>query len=256
MSDWSKARAALEAARNIVVLTGAGVSAESGVPTFRDTDGLWHRFRPEELATPEAFRDDPRLVWEWYGWRRERVAACAPNAGHLSLARLALGPRGVTVVTQNVDDLHERADDEMQPGTGGAGPLHLHGSLFRSRCTACGVSYPDREPVDATDEDSLPRCPACGGLARPDVVWFGELLDEDLLRRAFRLARDADVCLVVGTSSVVYPAASVPRYTRAGGGFVIEVNPSRTPLSALADAVLQGPAGGMIPPLVADLWSP
>ncbi len=257
------ARAHLQTGARIVVLTGAGVSAESGVPTFRDATGLWKRFRPEDLATPEAFRRDPRLVWEWYGWRRETVRNCVPNPAHRGLARFQSGRPGVSIITQNVDDLHERAALQVLAQVGAAGgpagrfgggePLHLHGSLFRSRCTVCPERFEDRQPVDASGFERLPRCPACGALARPDVVWFGEVLHGPTLEDAFHRAREADVCLVVGTSSLVYPAASLPWHTRAEGGVLIEVNPRETALTPEADLVLQGSAGEIIPQLVSGI---
>jgi NAD-dependent deacetylase len=183
-----EARALLTRASRVIVLTGAGVSAESGVPTFRGPEGLWRTFRPEDLATPQAFRRDPRLVWEWYAWRQERVRACAPNAGHHALARLVRSGRA-RVVTQNVDGLHDRAAADAAGGDPSARerPLELHGSLFRVRCVRCASPEPLASPVDASSEDTLPRCP-CGALLRPDVVWFGEALDPGVLDEAFRLA--------------------------------------------------------------------
>lgn len=247
------ARALLERARRILVLTGAGISAESGVPTFRGEGGLWRSHRPEELATPEAFARDPVLVWSWYQWRRDLVAGCAPNAGHDALARLALAGRA-HLVTQNVDGLHElaaeRAAGSADPSP--ALPLPLHGSLFGNRCTRCGRRSEGRGvPVDTTWTETLPRCPApCGGLLRPDVVWFGEGLDRAVLSRAFALAEAADVCLVVGTSAVVQPAAAIPLVTVRAGGALVEVNPEPTPLSRHAAASLQGPAGAILPALL------
>lgn len=245
------ARALLEGARRVVALTGAGISAESGVPTFRGEDGLWKSFRPEDLATPEAFRRDPLLVWEWYGWRREKVGACTPNAGHLALARRALGG-GMTLVTQNVDGLHETAARAVAGAADpeAALPLELHGALFRNRCTRCAALSEGRGPVDASCLETLPRCPSCGALLRPDVVWFGEMLDAKVLQASFGAAAAADVCLVVGTSSLVYPAASIPLATLERGGTVVEVNPHETPLSSRARAVLRGPAAQVLPALL------
>lgn len=247
----AEARTLLAGARRLVVLTGAGISAESGVPTFRGEEGLWKSFRAEELATPEAFRRDPRLVWEWYGWRRERVGACAPNPGHLALARRALAG-GTTLVTQNVDGLHEAAALAVAGGMdpGPALPLELHGALFRDRCTRCGRRREGRGPVDASSFEALPRCPPCGGLLRPDVVWFGEALDGTTLQKAFARAAEADVCLVVGTSALVQPAASVPLFTLRGGGRVVEVNPAETPLSSQAHVWVRGPAAEVLPALL------
>lgn len=243
-----RARALLEGAERVLVLTGAGISAESGVPTFRGADGLWQNHRPEELATPDAFRRDPRLVWEWYGWRRERIGACRPNPGHRALARW-LAERGptATLATQNVDGLHALAAEEW----GEAPPLlELHGSLFRTRCTACQREGPDRNPVDASTRESLPAC-GCGGLLRPAVVWFGEMLPEGVIQEAFRRAEEAQVALVVGTSALVHPAASLPLATLRSGGALVEVNPEPTPLTGSAEVVLQGPAGEILPALLA-----
>jgi NAD-dependent deacetylase len=249
----TQARDILSQADHVVVLTGAGISAESGVPTFRSADGLWKTFRAEDLATPEAFGRDPRLVWEWYGWRRELIAACAPNPGHAALARLALkAPGRTTLVTQNVDGLHHRAaraeagDNDPSSGL----PLELHGAIHRDRCSGCGRLDEEPAPVDATSEDTLPRCHQCAALMRPDVVWFGEALDHDLLGAAFAAAEQADVCLVVGTSALVYPAASVPDVTRSRGGVILEINPEATALSASAAVTLRGPAGLILPDII------
>jgi NAD-dependent deacetylase len=241
--DW--ARSVLSGARRVVVLTGAGVSAESGVPTFRGAGGLWKRHRAEDLATPQAFERDPRLVWEWYGWRRELVAKCAPNAAHHALAAAAHARSHFRIVTQNVDGLHCAAAGEQR-----AMPLELHGSLYRVRCTACGARRDDRSAIDATSVDALPRCAACGALARPDVVWFGEALDSAVLGEAVRLASTADVCLVVGTSAVVHPAAGLAELTRANGGILIEINVADTPLTSSAAAILRGPATVIVPELL------
>ena len=247
------ARTLISHARRVVVLTGAGVSAESGVPTFRGPDGLWKTHRPEELATPQAFRADPRLVWEWYAYRRDTVAACRPNAGHRALAGFALGEREVRIVTQNVDGLHAQAAREESGGESPerAMPLELHGSLFRVRCVECTWESPHREQVDASSLATLPRCPDCGGLLRPAVVWFGEALDDDVLVDAFEAAEAADLCLVVGTSAVVHPAASIPLATLRAGGAVVEVNPDETALSTVAAVTLRGPSGDILPDLLA-----
>lgn len=243
-----RARAALESAGRVFVLTGAGVSAESGVPTFRGSGGLWKSHRPEDLATPRAFRRDPRLVWEWYGWRRALVSECSPNPAHRALAAWAHRRGGVRIVTQNVDGLHTLA--ARSDGGEGALPLELHGSLFRVRCTACDRRLEHRHPVDASSPDSLPRCSDCGALLRPDVVWFGESLDPDVLEEAAEAARGADLALVVGTSAVVEPAASLPRVTASTGGVVVEVNTDETALTRIADASLRGAAGTVLPRLL------
>ena len=250
--EVARARALLHRAASILVLTGAGVSAESGVPTFRGAGGLWHSYRPEDLATPEAFRSDPQLVWEWYGWRRELVSRCQPNPGHHALARLALSRPGVALVTQNVDGLHEVAARKEAAGRAprAAIPLELHGSLFRVRCTRCPARAPHRGPVDATHERTLPRCAECGALLRPDIVWFGESLEPAVLDAAFRAAESAEVCLVAGTSALVHPAASIPRVTVQAGGIVVEVNPDPTALTPIAAVSLRAPSGQMLPALL------
>ena len=257
------ARRLLASARRILVLTGAGVSAESGVPTFRGPEGLWRSHRPETLATPEAFQADPRLVWEWYGWRRERVGACRPNAAHEAIARLTLENEDARLVTQNVDGLHELALEEAvfegrsQPDTGErvapprSAPVRLHGSLFSTRCTGCDDRTLDRGPVDAESHETLPRCGKCGALLRPDVVWFGEGLDPDVLHQATKSAESAEVCLVVGTSALVHPAASLPLLTRESGGVVVEVNIEPTPLTSMAVSSIRGPAAEILPRLLA-----
>jgi len=245
-----RARALVADARRVLVLTGAGISAESGVPTFRGEDGLWRNHRPEDLATPEAFRRDPRLVWEWYGWRRELIRGCRPNPGHDALARW-LGERGeaAALATQNVDGLHARAAMEAQLDHP-APVLELHGSLFRVRCTGCRRESPHQEPVDASSREALPSCPWCGSLLRPAVVWFGEPLPQDTLDEAVRRAEEADLALVVGTSAMVHPAAALPRLTLGGGGVVVEVNPRPSLLTPLATLSLRGAAGRILPLLL------
>lgn len=236
---------ALRRARHVAVLTGAGISAESGVPTFREAQtGLWARFSPEDLATPEAFRRNPRLVWEWYAWRRDLVARAQPNPGHLALARLAgLVPR-LTLITQNVDGLHERA--------GSGGVIELHGNIARTICSR------DRAVVESWPEgDELPPgCPRCGAPLRPDVVWFGEHLPPEALSAAFAAASGCDLFLSVGTSAVVYPAAALPHAALEAGALVVEVNTEATELTPLVPYSLRGPAGAVLPALVAALAGP
>jgi NAD-dependent deacetylase len=232
-------------------LTGAGISAESGVPTFRGAGGLWREFRPEDLATPEAFARDPRLVWEWYGWRRERVAACRPNAGHRALARWMLSRDGVTLVTQNVDGLHEAAAREARPADPApAMPVRLHGSIARVRCVRCDHAADGLDPVDSTTTASLPHCPRCGALLRPDVVWFGEALPEEALVRAAAAAAAADTCLVVGTAGAVYPAAGFAEKVRRRGRPVIVVDPAETAFDSIAAVKLTGKAGDILPAIL------
>ena len=245
--QWRTARRLVREAGRVVALTGAGISAESGVPTFRDAGGLWRSYRPEELATPEALARDPRTVLEWYAWRRSMLAECRPNAGHRALARFFLRRGEPGLVTQNVDGLHTRAARE-EAGTGAADaalPIELHGAVRRDRCDGCGVRSP-AEPLG----DALPLCGGCGGLRRPDVVLFGEPLDAGVLDRARVLAERADVCLVIGTSAVVYPAAALPLATLQAGGRIVEVNPQRTALTDAAAAAVQGEAGTVLPALL------
>jgi NAD-dependent deacetylase len=246
------AREILADADRVLVLTGAGISAESGVPTFRGPGGLWQNHRAEELATPEAFARDPRLVWEWYAWRRELVAECRPNAGHLALARWMLGREGVTLATQNVDALHERAArDAAGPGSPEAAyPIRLHGSLASARCTRCQYRTDEPVPVDASSTDSLPRCPTCGALLRPDVVWFGESLPESALRAAADAAARAAACLVTGTAGVVYPAAGFARTVHSNGGKLIVVDPGETAFDGIAAVKLAGTATVVLPKLL------
>ena len=246
--------AIVAAAETVVVLTGAGISAESGVPTFRGAEGLWRSYRAEDLATPEAFARDPRLVWEWYSARRERIAACAPNEAHLALARFALARPNVRIITQNVDGLHAEAARIAANGGDAAlaMPLELHGGIFRDRCSMCAFERENRSGVDATSLASLPRCEECGALLRPDVVWFGERLAPGVLEEAFEWAGRADLCIVIGTSGVVEPAASIASTTRATGGDVIEINPVETPVSRVANVSIRGTAVGEVGKLLAS----
>ena len=238
MADVERARRWLAEAERLCVLTGAGISAESGVPVFRGPGGLWRQYRAEELATPEAFASDPRLVWEWYDWRRSVVAKADPNPGHLALVELERRASDFTLVTQNVDGLHERAGSQRV--------LKLHGDLWILRCPGCGVESSNR---DVPLKELPPRC-ACGALLRPGVVWFGEALPAEVLEAAFVAARRAEVFLVVGTSAVVQPAAGLPLATKRAGARLIEVNLEPTPLSALADASFRARAGEFLPHLV------
>jgi len=247
------ARQALARALRVVVLTGAGVSAESGAPTFRGAGGLWKQYKPEDLATPIAFGRDPKLVWEWYGWRRDQLRRCRPNAAHLALARWMLARAGVTLVTQNVDGLHEQAAREVAPGAEAAErayPIRLHGSLFHDRCTRCSCRVEAREAMDTSSVETLPHCPECGGLMRPDVVWFGETLPVRETQRAFEAATDAEACLVIGTTGAVYPAAGVVHAAKEAGAAVVVVDPGETEYEGLADVRLVGPAGAVIPQIL------
>jgi NAD-dependent deacetylase len=246
MTDLEVAKRLVAGARTLVTLTGAGVSAESGVPTFRGAGGLWRERRPEELATPQAFAADPRTVWEWYGWRRSLVSRCAPNAAHLAIAKLGTVAPAAALITQNVDGLHQVA--AKTAGSGATEPVELHGSLFRTKCTRCPQRWDDDRVVAASD--ALPACPTCGSLARPDVVWFGEMLDPRVLERATALAEACDLMIVAGTSGVVQPAAGLAVVARRHGARVIEVNPDETPLTSISDVSLRGTATALIPALL------
>ncbi len=233
--------ARLRGAQRVVVLTGAGISAESGIPTFRDAmTGLWARFRPEELATPEAFLRDPKLVWNWYAWRRTLVEGAAPNAGHRALVELESCVPDFLLVTQNVDGLHGRA--------GSRRIAELHGNITRTKCFDC-----ERVPDDGEQQGDAvpPRCAHCGGMLRPDVVWFGEMLPAEALGEAMQATADCEVFLSVGTSTVVEPAASLPFSALRAGAVVVEVNPDPTPLTSQASFSLRGPAATVLPALVA-----
>ena len=234
----------LASARRLAVLTGAGVSAESGVPTFRDAQsGYWSRFDPLTLATPEGFASDPGLVWRWYMSRLEMAAEAAPNPGHFALAELEKHVDSLTLLTQNVDTLHERA--------GSTHVVHLHGSIGAYRCVDCATGY-ELQPGDR-EADLPPSCPRCGGFIRPDVVWFGELLPQAALQAAWQAAETCDAMLVVGTSGLVYPAAQLPRIARQQGAAVIDVNPEPNEISDWADVFVQGKSGEVLPQVVEQL---
>ena len=242
-----EARAMVQGARRVVALTGAGISAESGVPTFRDAGGLWRTYRPEDLATPEALARDPHTVWEWYDHRRSFLATCEPNPAHRALARFFLRRGTAGLITQNVDGLHTRAAHE-EAGDGApdaALPVELHGTIARDRCNVCGERAPG-EPLG----DHLPLCARCGGLRRPDVVLFGEALDGASLASAQSMAGRADLCLVIGTMAEVYPAAAIPWTTLRAGGDIVEVNVQATSLTSAATVAVQGKAGVTLPELL------
>lgn len=233
----------LRAARCVAVLTGAGVSAESGLATFRGAGGLWEGQRVEDVATPFAFERDPALVWRFYNARRANRKTVRPNAGHLALARLEehLGPERFTLITQNVDGLHREAGSRCV--------LEVHGALSRVRCTSCDL----KEECPDEDLPDLPRCRECGELLRPDIVWFHEMLPEDVWLAAGRAAAGCQCFLVVGTSAVVYPAAGLIDLARASGARVIEVNLEETAASDRADVSLFGPSGVVLPRLLERL---
>lgn len=231
------ARARLAEARAVTVLTGAGISADSGVPTFRGADGLWRNYGAEDLATPEAFARDPRLVWEWYDWRRSVIARAAPNPAHDALAAFERGRERYWLITQNVDGLHRAAGSRRLS--------EIHGNIWTVRCTRCGVLQENREvPIQI-----LPFC-SCGGLLRPHIVWFGESLFPEDLRRCASALETCDVLLVVGTSGIVYPAAGFASTAKAAGATVIEVNVDPAPGSGLADIGVRGRAKDVVPRLL------
>lgn len=246
----AEAGALLARARRVVVFTGAGMSAESGVPTFRDAlTGLWQRYDPQTLATPEAFDADPALVWGWYEWRRHTTGQAQPNAGHRAVAAIEARLPGTVLITQNVDDLHERA--------GSADPVHLHGSLFAPRCSAC--AQPAVLPAGAPEPAEgrrvpPPSCTRCAAPVRPGVVWFGEALPTAAFETAVAAASSCDLLLTVGTSGLVYPAAEIPQVAARRGAAVIQVNPEATPLDPVATVNLRGTAAQMLPALLAAAW--
>jgi len=236
----------LKTARRIAILTGAGISAESGIPTFREAQtGLWAQYNPEELATPQAFSSNPDLVWEWYQWRKEIVAQAEPNPGHFALANMESIAAGTgtlfTLITQNVDGLHQRAGSQKI--------IELHGNINRSKCFECGLVAGDETP-----DHEHPRCKNCGGMLRPDVVWFGENLPSFALQTAWDVAQNCDVFFSIGTSALVQPAASLPLVALQKGAVLIEVNPNPTNISILAAYNLQGLSGEVLPQLVKTVW--
>jgi NAD-dependent deacetylase len=235
VSDELRERSRL--ARSVVALTGAGASAESGIPTFRGQGGLWREFRPEELATSAAFERDPQSVWEWYMWRRSLVSMAHPNPGHIALSDLEHRIDHFALITQNVDGLHQRAGSESV--------IEIHGNILRSRCNHCG------EPAGnqgLNSDGQIPRC-ECGGTIRPDVVWFGELLPPQVLKRAWEAASRADLFLSIGTSSAVQPASELADLAKQNGAYLVEINPEPTELSFRFDEVLRGPSGEILPNL-------
>lgn len=232
----------LQKAEKVVVLTGSGVSAESGVPTFRDAQtGLWEKYDPQELATPHAFRQNPALVWDWYTWRRELIAAAEPNPGHFALAELEQKIDEFTLVTQNVDGMHQAA--------GSINILELHGNIQRTKC------YRSGHIVDSwADDRHPPRCPRCNSYLRPDVVWFGESLPLDVLARAIKAAEGCDVFFSVGTSSVIEPAASLYHYAYRKRATLVEINTNWTPFTQAAHYSIQGPSAQVLPTLISQVF--
>lgn len=228
--------------KKAAVLTGAGISAESGVPTFRGQDGLWKKCRPEELATMEAFMANPSLVWEWYNWRRSLIGEVKPNPGHYALCQLKDYFERFTLITQNVDGLHHEAGSE--------GILELHGSIMRNKCMDCNKPYDRSADIDP---ENIPGCLDCGGKIRPDVVWFGEMLPAGVIEEAFLRAEDCGIFFSIGTSAVVHPAASLPMVAKRSGATLVEINPEETPLTELADFFFAQPSGEMLPQLISRL---
>lgn len=226
--------------KSLAVITGAGVSAESGVPTFRGKDGLWKNYQPHQLATPMAFHDDPGLVWEWYHWRRQTVLACSPNPAHNAIARMEERVGDFTLITQNVDRLHARAGSERV--------LELHGDLHRARCSECSAI------TDLEGQEGVVMCELCGGAMRPNVVWFGESLDIRILEEAYRACGRSDCLIVAGTSNVVQPAASLAYAALENNGYVLEVNLDPTPLTGSATDTVLGKAGEVLEELVRLAW--
>jgi NAD-dependent deacetylase len=250
MSDvFQEVAQAIHDAKLVAILTGAGVSKESGVPTFRDAmEGLWAKYDPQELATPTAFLANPKLVWDWYQWRREMIKKAQPNPGHIALAKLQEYKQHVHVITQNVDDLHEQA--------GSKDIIHLHGNIAQDKCFDNCQGDPTLVDISLIihDKDAgPPPCPYCFGLVRPNVVWFGEMLSPDDIRRAAEISQTCDVMLVVGTSGMVSPASQLPGIAKAVKAKIVEVNPDETPISRLADWTLRGASGVMLPKVIEAL---
>ena len=224
--------------KSLFVLTGAGISADSNIPTFRGKNGLWKNYRATDLATPEAFTRDPELVWEWYHWRQSIIHKTDPNKGHITLAEFARMLPSYLLLTQNVDNLHQRAGSEKI--------LEIHGNIFRARCTACNLS------VDHSLEPKLPKC-SCGALLRPDVVWFGEPVPTDVLNSSLSFIDKCDMIMTIGTSALVQPAASLPVYGKNLGKKLIEINPDPTPISSLCDFVMRDRAAEVLPKILGVL---
>ncbi len=233
------ARGLLAKASSVAVLTGAGISAESGIPTFRGQEGLWQNYKPEQLATPQAFWDNPKLVWEWYDWRRNAVAESKPNAGHYALVDLEKEKKKFTLITQNIDALHQMA--------GSRNMVELHGNIWQIRCTKCSeIEQNHTVPLP----EIPPTCKLCGEMGRPHVVWFGENLDMDLIDKSLKAIEECDVMLIVGTSGVVEPAASMGLVAKQTGKSVIEINMEQTPNSPLFDMTLLGKSGELLPQII------
>lgn len=228
----------LKNSESIVVFTGAGMSAESGVPTFRGKEGLWKKFRPEELANFDAFIQNPELVWEWYRYRKQIITNIQPNPGHFALAEMEKHHKRFAIITQNIDNLHRRAGSKTI--------YELHGNIERHYCIKCYKNFSNEEIIS---QQQAPHC-SCGGLIRPDVVWFGEFLPEDQWNLSVTCVQQAEVFFSIGTSTIVYPAASLPFMAKNTGAFVVEINIEKTELSSIADEVLLGKSGEILPQLL------
>lgn len=229
-------------ARHCAVLTGAGISAESGVPTFRGQEGLWGEFKPEELASMNAFMASPKIVWEWYNWRRELMGKVTPNTGHKVLAEMETLFEKFVLITQNVDNLHAAA--------GSKSILELHGNIYRNKCLDCDALF---EYEGDINPGNIPSCQICGGKIRPDVVWFGEMLDPEIINTAFAQSEKADVFFSIGTSALVHPAATLPVVAKNHGATLVEINVEKTPLTGLADFHFSGKSGEILPELMIRL---
>lgn len=232
----------LNNAKSLVFFTGAGISAESGIPTFRGKDGIWNKLRPEELASFDAFMRNPEMVWEWYQYRRKIISETQPNPGHYAIAELSKHFDNVSVVTQNVDNLHRRA--------GSDDVYELHGNIEVNYCIDCGEPY--KEQIDYSSNELI-RCGSCNGFIRPGVVWFGEMLPQEVFTKSGILASQCDICFIVGTSAVVYPAASIPLSAKQGGAYLVEINIDPTEISHIIDYSLTGKSGEILPVMLEEL---
>ncbi len=238
-SDTLLAR--LKKAYTVVVLTGAGISAASGVPTFRGENGLWKKFRPEKLANFYTFSQNPELVWEWYQWRRELIYKVKPNLAHYALVDFENIFPEFCLITQNIDNLHQEAGNKKI--------IELHGNIMRNKCSSCGKPYEG----DFDLKNGIPKCSDCGELIRPDVVWFGEFLPQEAIQKAQEMAMASEVFFSIGTSAVVEPAASLPYIAKGNGAYIVEINIEKTPLTSSADEFLQGAADKILPELVIEI---
>jgi len=239
----TKAVEILKSTKSLFLLTGAGISAESGIPTFRGADGLWKNYSATDLATPEAFRKDPALVWEWYHWRQNIISKAEPNPAHYAVVDLEKKLERFLLLTQNVDNLHRHA--------GSKNVLEIHGNIFRTRCLICGEIANYQEPSEPANS-TLPKC-ACGGSLRPDVVWFGEAIPQDIWQNSLDFLSRADAALICGTSGIVWPAAAIPEIAQRGNIKTIEINLEPTAVSSIVDVSIHGKAGEILPKIVAAL---